>query len=185
MRLTPRGRRLALTAHITASVGWFGAVAAFLGLAVAALVSSDPERVRAIYRTMEVTGWFVLVPFAAASLGTGLVQSLGTKWGLFRHYWVLAKLVINLFATVVLLMYMQTLESLAASAVAKSAPGDLELKTASPAVHAGGALVLLSVAIVLAVYKPTGSTRYGQRKLSRERRRTRLEPHQRAPSARS
>jgi hypothetical protein len=37
MAMTPRLRKFALTAHVTSSVGWLGAVAAFLALAVAGL----------------------------------------------------------------------------------------------------------------------------------------------------
>jgi hypothetical protein len=36
--------------------------------------------------------------------------------------------------------------------------------------HAGGALLLLLVATTLAVYKPRGMTRYGQRKQHERRR---------------
>ena len=165
--MNPRLRRLALTAHITASVGWLGAIVGFLALAVAGIASDDVETVRSAYLMMEVFGWFVLVPFAIASLVTGLVQSLGTKWGLFRHYWVLAKLLINLFATVVLLAYMQTLGELSEIAAATSAD-HAAVKSPSPLIHAGAALGLLLVAMVLAVYKPRGMTAYGQRK-QRER----------------
>jgi len=80
MTMTPRLRKFALTAHVTSSVGWLGAVAGSLALAVAALTSQDAQMVRAAYLAMELTGWFVLVPLALASLLTGLVQSLGTKW---------------------------------------------------------------------------------------------------------
>jgi hypothetical protein len=166
MTMTPRLRKLALTAHVASSVGWLGAVAGFLALAVAGLTSQDAQLVRAVYLTMEVTGWFVLVPLALASLLTGLVQSLGTTWGLFRHYWVLFKLLINVFATVVLLLYMPTLGSLAdAAAEATSSGDDLGvLSSPSPALHAGAALLLLLVATTLAVYKPRGMTPYGQRR---------------------
>jgi hypothetical protein len=68
--------------------------------------------VRGAYLVMELTGWVVLVPLSLASLLTGLVCSLGSIWGLFRHYWVLFKLLINVVATVVLLLYMQTLDYL-------------------------------------------------------------------------
>ncbi|HYN23361.1 MAG TPA: hypothetical protein VE078_20565, partial [Thermoanaerobaculia bacterium] len=61
-------------------------------------------RVRAAYLAMELTAWFVIVPLILASLLTGLVQSLGTTWGLFRHYWVLAKLVLTVFVTIVLML---------------------------------------------------------------------------------
>ena len=158
-------RKLALTAHIATSVGWVGAVAAFVALGVAGLVSDDRETVRAVYLTMEVTGWFVLVPFALGSLVTGLVESLGTKWGLFRHYWVLFKLLINVFATIVLLMYMRTLEALAGIASDAGPVRDVaELRSASPLLHGVAALVLLVVATVLGVYKPQGLTPYGRRK---------------------
>ncbi len=122
--------------------------------------------VRAAYLAMELTGWFVLVPFSLASLLTGIVQSLGTKWGLFRHYWVLFKLLITVLATIILLMYMETLNALAgvAAGTTSSSDGLGALRSPSPFLHAGGALLLLIVATTLAVYKPQGMTRYGQRK---------------------
>ena len=165
MTMAPWLRKFALTAHVTTSVGWLGAVASFLVLAVVSLASDDADLVRGAYLTMEVTGWYVLVPLSLASLLTGLVQSLGTRWGLFRHYWVLAKLLINVFATVVLLLYTSTLGSLAdlAADPALSNAELLQARTPSALIHAGGALVLLLAATVLSVYKPPGMTRYGQR----------------------
>ncbi len=47
--MTPRLRKLVLIAHITFSVGWFGAVAAFLVLVITGLTSRDPQMVRAAY----------------------------------------------------------------------------------------------------------------------------------------
>jgi hypothetical protein len=170
--MTPRLRKLALTAHVTASVGWLGAVAGTLGLAIAGLTSQDAQLVRAAYLAMEFTAWFVLVPLAGASLLTGLVQSFGTKWGLVRHYWVLFKLLINVFATIVLLMYTQTLGSLADVAAASAPSSDPlgGLRSPSPVLHAGVALLLLLAATALAVYKPPGVTRYGRRKQHEQRR---------------
>jgi hypothetical protein len=172
MPMTPRLRKLVLTAHVTSSVGWLGAVAVSLALGVAGLTSQDAQTVRGAYLTLELTGWFVLVPLSLASLLTGLVQSLGTTWGLFRHYWVLFKLLINLVASIVLLLYMQTLSYLAGIAAETTlSSGDLaELRNPSPVLHAGGALLLLLVATTLAVYKPRGMTRYGQRKQHERRR---------------
>jgi hypothetical protein len=159
--MSPRLRKLALTAHVTSSVGWLGAVAGSLGLAVAAVVSEDIETVRAVYVTLELTSAYVLVPLAFASLLTGLIQALGTSWGLFRHYWVIVKLVMNLFAAVVLLLYLQTLSDLAGLA---SAPGtDLDtLRTPSPVLHASAALLLLLIATTLSIFKPRGTTRFGR-----------------------
>jgi hypothetical protein len=168
MTMTPRVRKLALTAHVTSSVGWLGAVAGFLALAVVGLTSEDAETVRGAYLVMEPAAWFVLVPLAFASLLTGLVQALGTTWGLFRHYWVLFKLLINVFATVVLLTYMETFRVMADVAADRSAELDT-VRSASPLLHAAAALLLLLTATTLAVYKPRGLTPYGLRKEREQR----------------
>jgi hypothetical protein len=97
-----------------------------------------------------------------------IVQSLGTTWGLLRHYWVIFKLLINLFATLILLSYTNTFSSLAD--VAADPRADLGMvRNPSPALHAVLALLLLLAATVLAVYKPRGVTPYGQRKQRAQR----------------
>ena len=172
MTMPPRLRKVALTAHVTSSVGWLGAVVVFLALAVVGLTSQDAQTVRGAYLVMEPAAWFVLVPLAFASLLTGIVQSLGTMWGLFRHYWVLLKLLITVFATIVLLIYMQTFRFMAGVAADPSA--DLgAVRNASPGLHAALALLVLLVATGLAVYKPRSRTRFGRRKLQEERRKVR------------
>jgi hypothetical protein len=168
MTMTPRLRRLALTAHVACSVGWLGAIAVFLALAVIGLAGPQPQTARGVYLVMEPAAWSVLVPLAFASLLTGLVQSLGTSWGLARHYWVLAKLLINVVTTVVLLLYLPTFAAMAAVA---ADPGvDLAaVRNPSPVIHAGAAMVLLLLAAALSVYKPRGMTRYGWRRRQQER----------------
>jgi hypothetical protein len=162
MTMPPGARKIALTAHVTASVGWLGAIIVFLGLAVVGLTSQDAQTVRAAYLVMEPAARLVLVPLAFASLVTGVVVSLGTAWGLFRHYWVVFKLVITVFATIVLLIYMKTFRSMAG--VAADPTADLAMvRSASPLVHAALALLLLIAATVLAVFKPRGLTPYRRR----------------------
>lgn len=161
--MSPRLRAFALTTHVASSVGWLGAVAAFLALALVGLTSQDAQTVRGAYLVMERAAWFLLLPLALASLVTGLVQSLGTTWGLLRHYWVLFKLLINVVATTVLLLYMETFRSMALVAADRSAELDL-VRNVSPALHAALALLLLLAATALAVYKPRGLTPYGRRK---------------------
>jgi hypothetical protein len=163
MIMRPGLRKFALTVHVTVSVGWLGAVACFLVLAVIGLTSQDAQTVRGTYLLMEPAAWLVLVPLAFASLLTGLVQSLGTHWGLFRHYWVLFKLFINVFATLILLIYMETFRLMAE--VAADPTVDLALvRNASPLIHSILALLVLLVATTLSVYKPRGITPYGWRK---------------------
>src|ERR687894_2796587 len=135
MTMAPNPRKFALTTHITSSLGFLGAALAYLGLGISAVISEDTQTVRAAWIAMEVIGWYVIVPMALASLLTGLVQALGTPWGLFRHYWLVFKLAINVAATIVLLMYMETFRYLADVAADPSA--DLAaVRNASPLLHA-------------------------------------------------
>ena len=148
---------MALTAHVTASVGWFGALAVFLAHAAVSWAGRDAETVRAADLAMGLTAWFVILPFSIASLTTGVIQALGTQWGLFRHYWVLAKLLLTLLATVVLLLKLGPINHLA-NAAAQGVGTDLDLSAlrTSILVHAMGGLVVLLAATALAVYKPSG-----------------------------
>jgi len=128
------------------------------------MFSPDGHIVRAAYLMMELTGWYVLVPLSLASLLTGLVLALSTKWRLFRHYWVLAKLLLTVFATIILLTFMRGFGSLAKVAV-EPALSAVDLGghgAASPVVHAGLGIVVLLAVVLLSVYKPWGKTRYGR-----------------------
>jgi len=167
MTMSPSLRKFALTVHVTFSVGWIGGVVAYLTLGVAAVTSQDAQTVRAAWTAMELTGWFAIVPLALASLLTGLVMSLGTKWGLFRHYWTLISLVLTVLATVVLLLHMPDVSFLAD--VAQEAGGARLEELGGDLFHPGLGLVVLLVIQALNVYKPRGLTRYGWRKQHEQR----------------
>lgn len=164
--MTPGLRKFALTAHVTSSVGWLGAVAAFLALAVVGLNSNDPHAVRSAYFSMYLITWCVIVPLSLASPLTGIVQSLGTDWGLFRHYWVLIKFLITIPSTILLLLHLNPIGHLArVVAEASLASGELRGMRIQLVANAGAASVVLLVATALSVYKPRGLTSYGRRKM--------------------
>lgn len=165
MIMTPGFRKFALTAHVASSVGTLGAVAGFLVLAVAGLASKDSQMVRAAYLPMELIAWYLIVPLVLASLVTGLVQSLGTNWGLLRHYWVVAKLLLNVLVTIVLLLQLELIGYLAdVSPETLLSSADLWGLRMSSVIHAAGGLLILLVPVVLSLYKPRGLTPYGWRK---------------------
>lgn len=172
MTMTTRLRKFTLTVHIAISVGWIGAVVAYLVLVVTPMVIQDSQTLRASWIAMELIGWFAIVPLAFASLLTGLVISLGTQWGLFRHYWVMFSLVLTILATVVLLDHMQTVSFFAAAATETESVVVAGLRGGlwGELLHAGAGLLVLLVIQVLNVYKPRGLTPYGWRKQQAERR---------------
>ena len=169
MIMTPRLRKFALAAHLTCSVGWIGAVAGYIALDVAAATSQDAQTLRTAYLAMELIARYVIVPLALASLLTGLLMSLGTKWGLFRHYWVLISLLLTIIVTVVLLVETQTIGYFADMAADPTTSGDDLRALGSTLVHSVGGTVVLLVILVLNVYKPRGMTRYGWRKQEERR----------------
>jgi hypothetical protein len=168
MIMSPGLRKFALTVHVITSVGWIGAVIAYLALGVTAVTTQDVQTVRAAWIAMEVTGWGAIVPLALAALLTGIIMSLGTKWGLLRHYWVVITLLLTILSTAVLLLHMPTVSFLAD--VAQEADGADLAALGGDLFHPGVGLVVLLVITGLNVYKPQGMTRYGWRKQHEQRR---------------
>lgn len=165
MTMPPSLRKLALTAHVTTSVGWLGAVACFLALALVGQLGANEVVARAAYVAMDVVGWFVVVPLAFLSLGTGIVQSLGTQWGLLKHYWVVIKLFLTLFATVVLLVHMYPTSQVAEAAAASDASfGALHSLRMQLIADSAAGLLTLVFATALSIYKPRGVTPLGSRR---------------------
>lgn len=164
MTLKPRLRKCVLTAHVTCTVGWLGAVLVFLVLGVLGVTSQNAQIVRGVYLVMEPAAWSVLTPLAFVSLLTGIIQSWGTPWGFFRHYWVVYKLLLTAAATTVLLIYMGTFRQMAMVAADPNSR-IADVRNASPVLHSTLAILVLLVAIVLAIYKPLGTTPYGLRRL--------------------
>jgi uncharacterized membrane protein len=178
--MTPRLRKLGLTAHVTSAVGWLGADLGFLALALVGLASRDAQMVRAAYLAMQVIGLYVIVPLSFAALLTGLVLALGTPWGLFRHYWILAKFLLTTGATIILVLHTnamqeaagrvsgagETLSSVRSHLSASGAGGHLGDLQIQLVVAAGAGLLVLLTTTALGVYKPRGRTRYGRHKVS-------------------
>ena len=156
-------RTTALVAHVTASVGWLGAVVVLLVLAIVGVTSDDVQVVHAVYLVAEPITWLVIVPLAVLSLLSGLLQALATPWGLVRHYWVVFKLLLTVVATIILLLYTQTVE-MAADAALRPEIQLEDLRSGSLVVHAAGAVLLLLAATALGVFKPRGLTPYGHRR---------------------
>ena len=135
-------RRLVLLCHVTASAGWWGAVAAFLAVAIDGTRGDTTGTCQAL----AVTGWGAIVPLAALSSLTGLWLSLSGPWGLGRHWWVVFKVVVTLPCSALLVLHLTRL-------------GDCATGTARQmTIDAGLALVVLLVPLALSIYKPRGTT---------------------------
>jgi hypothetical protein len=172
--MRPGIRKLALAAHLGVSVGWLGAVLAYLALDITVATSMDARLVRGAWMAMDLVVSTAIVPLALASVVTGLVMSLGTRWGLFRHWWVVISFVLTVVAALVLVSETGVIRRMADIASAPATSDEALLALPPTLVHSLGGLLVLLVVQVLNVYKPQGLTRYGWRKEQEERRRREL-----------
>ncbi len=156
MQMASRIRKAALALHICSSVGWIGAASAYLALAVAAEVSQQASTVYNAWMGMELIGWAVIVPLGCLAFLTGLLMSLGTSWGLLRHYWVLIAFVLTTLALGVLLLHMPTVTQTAELARTMTEAETVTL--GGDIVHPAVGIGILAVIAVLNIYKPRGQT---------------------------
>ena len=166
--MSPPVRKFALAVHLTLSIGWIGAVIAYLALGISAVTTPDGQTVRAMWIAMQLIGWYALVPLAVAALLTGLVMSLGTPWGLFRHYWVLITLALTTVCLVVLVLHMPSVDAMTDLARAME-PSRLLGGMGGDLFHPSLGLAVLLLITGLNIYKPRGLTRYGWRKQREQR----------------
>lgn len=154
--LKRRARKALLAAHVVVSGTWLGAVIANLFLGISAAATSRTDLADAYYVVMDRLVNNLMPAAAIATLATGLLLALNTKWGLLRHYWVLAKLVLGITTVIVGVAVIDGAiqETIAARAAIHSATAsDLLL----PAIIATPAM--LATATILAITKPWGRTR--------------------------
>jgi len=160
MIMSARLRKFALTVHVVSSVGFLGAVLVFFALATFAITSISQAPARASYVAMALITQLVIVPACGLSLFTGLVQSLGTTWGLLRYYWVIVKLALTLGCTIALVAHMRPIQYAAWIATQSS----IELPISNKfqlAIASGLAAAALVATTALSIYKPQGLTRWG------------------------
>jgi len=166
MALSLFWRKLALIIHVISSVGWIGAIAGFLVLAIIGINTSDAFKVRVCYIGMDLIAWYIILPLSFASFLSGLIMSLGTSWGLFQHYWVVFKLIINVLCVLILMLHMRPISDMAKAVAEKTlAPADMHDMRLQLIVNAAAGIAALLIATGLSVYKPKGLTPYGWSKM--------------------
>lgn len=144
--LAPRTRRTVLTAHIIASVGLLGDVAAVLAVNIRAATTPDPAFASSSYELLEMFSLLFGIPLSFVALFTGLTLGLGSKWGVLRYAWVTAKLLLLLSVILVGAFVIGP-----ATAEMQNGRGDAETVLI---VAAAWDVLALSVATGLSVFKP-------------------------------
>jgi hypothetical protein len=163
-------RKLVLTVHVVVSVGWIGIEAGLLALCLTGLYTRDPEVLRTAYIAAGLCGGIFLVPVSMGTLVTGILLSVGTPWGLARHYWVLVKFVLTVaLAAGGILVLSRRLQEAAIrvsevplNTLTSADVGALRFQIVAAV---SVALLLLVTATTLSIYKPWGRTWFGRREI--------------------
>ncbi|MGH3564551.1 MAG: hypothetical protein ACRDRH_00675 [Pseudonocardia sp.] len=169
-RMRPPARKVWLTLHVGFSVGWLGAALAMVVLSVVGATTSDLALRHYAYAFMHVFDLTIVIPLVLLSIITGLVVSLGTQWGLVKHWWVTIKFGISLGIVATAAVWENFLvrglaEETAANPALDAAGRDWQLAACMIAF-----VIALWTATTLSVVKPGGRTRWGRRELAPRRR---------------
>ena len=168
-RWSPEAFKLLLTAHLIVSVGWLGVVIAKIALKLFAMTTGDPAVYDALYLA---TGRLNLAfpPLAIGTIATGVLLSLGTKWGLIRHYWVATKIVLTFGVIITAVQLGTRIPRPSGRAMDDGAsPGLLASPMALLLALSITHLLMLVAATILSTYKPWGKTWFGRRDAVRPR----------------
>ncbi|MER6995328.1 DUF2269 domain-containing protein [Streptomyces sp. NPDC000410] len=153
-------RQAILVVHVCASAGWLGLSLGLLGLSSAAAASGSPAVAEASYRSMALFANWLMIPIALLTLGSGLVLSLGTPWGLARYRWVWTKFWLTLITTTLTTFSLRPGVNAAADEAAAGIPvQDPTGLLAAPIVSLSAYLFMTAISVL----KPWGMTRRGRR----------------------
>ena len=172
-RLSASARKLTLTIHIITALGWIGVDFVLFVFAVTGMTSDDPTTLAMCYRAIDLFAVVLLLPLGLLSLASGLLLGWGSKYGSLRYRWVFWKLVLNLVLTTLVVVLLRPAVSDAADAVAgptATLNDRLDQAQSNLIFPPTVSITALTLATVLAVYKPWGRTKYGRRRLEEERR---------------
>lgn len=160
IRLSRGWHKTTLVVHIVSAGAWIGIDVIVAVLVLTGWFAGDLELRSLAYQALaSFVVWPMLVS-GLVSLATGLVLGLETTWGLLRYWWVAVKLVLNLvLCTLILAVLQPGMDEVAAYG--------RDLLTGSPDATAVSqlffppavSLTTLTLATVLAVFKPWGRIR--------------------------
>ncbi|MET7419143.1 hypothetical protein [Dactylosporangium sp. NPDC005555] len=150
MKFTPRWRKAVLTLHVVTAVGWLGTDLVLLTFGIAGLSGGAGKDV--VYPAMRIVGTALFVPLTYLVWVVGVVNAVGTPWGLLKWWWVAVKLgIVTVMLFLVTFLLYPGLQKAGEQGEALPRRDQINLVVA-PSVSS----TLLVLSTVLSTYKPWG-----------------------------
>ena len=165
-RMSRRRRKLVLTLHVGSSVGWLGAAIAMTVLLVAGLVTGNPALRHSAFTFMHVYDLAVMIPLGYLALITGVLLSVGTNWGLLKHWWIVVKLVLTVAVLVFAGVFTSGWVLEAVARTARDPMADLDMLAVQLVANVAAFNIVFWMNTTISVFKPWGPTPRGERKLA-------------------
>ncbi len=167
MRLPRRVRRATVFVHVLVAIAWVGVDLVVGALSLTGLRTEDPRTMATAYTAIGMFAVPLMLALGLLTLATGVTLSLGTRYGLLRHWWVVVKLVANLVLTVLVVVALRPVLAEAtaqAATVDPSLPGRLARVRVDLVFPPLVSTTTLLAAAWLGWYKPWGTTRPAPRR---------------------
>jgi uncharacterized membrane protein len=167
MKLHLKQRNWLLSLHIASGGLWFGTALCSVVLAVSFRSLADGDGIYGINTARSLLGEFVIVPAAILSVITGSLLCALTKWGFFKHPWVMVKQIITLVLIVIGSVWLGpwTKEmTIISDTVRSQSLQNSHYLSLNNTVMIGGALQTLAllILVVISTVKPWGKRKVDQ-----------------------
>ena len=153
--MTEGRRKIAVTVHVVAALALLGVSTVVLVAGVQAATRDDAHDAHAVYSLLRLLTFSLDLPLAAVTLLSGVLLALTSRWGIFRHWWVIAKLAI--YGATLIIGLVLISPSLDTMIDVTEAGSSGQSGARSTLVFAAGVqVVILVAAATLGVFKPGG-----------------------------
>ncbi|MEJ3745689.1 hypothetical protein WEI85_20650 [Actinomycetes bacterium KLBMP 9797] len=161
-RLSGRARKALLLTHIVGAALWFGVDSALGILVITALVTDDAQTAGTALQAVRLFAIWPMFGASLVTLATGIVLSVGSKYGLLRYWWVAVKLAVNVLMSTLIVIGLRPGVDAAAEAGRQLVAGDVTATPPSDLLYpVFVAPTLLLIAFLLSVVKPRARIRRG------------------------
>lgn len=156
--LSPTGLKVLKIIHLLSAIAWFGT--AIIMNAIRVLIDLDsPEAMYYVAQVLHAIDMKILVPGAIMCLLTGIVYGIWTKWGFFKHRWLIVKWILTIFMIALGTFYIGPMvtENVTIGAQLVQGTGDLaqyQSNLSNNAWAGGLQLTLLCFVVIISVIKP-------------------------------